>query len=507
MIKTSEPNAQQHYDICIIGGGINGVGIARDAAGRGLKVLVCEKNDLASATSSASSKLIHGGLRYLEHYEFRLVREALSERETLLNIAPHLVQPLRFVLPHEPHLRPAWMIRCGLFLYDHLAKRSDRLPGSSLIPLSKNNDYGAALKSKYTKGFIYSDCQVDDSRLVILNAKSAEQHGATILTRHQVTAVDHTNQHWYITITPENKPNFTVSANILINAAGPWVEQLDQLIRPQQEGNKLRLVQGSHIVVPRFYPGNHAYILQNKDNRIVFATPHRDHFTMIGTTDIDYKGDVNKVAISDEETDYLLTLINEYFDKPLTRTDIVSSWSGVRPLYNDSTGSASAVTRDYVFDLSGGNGSQQPPLLSIYGGKITTYRRLAEHALEKLAPFTHKSQAWTATEKLPGGNIDSPETFAQQLRQEYPWLSEALSLRYSKAYGTLSRDFLCQSNEDMGRHFGHDLYENEVNYLINHEWATTVEDILWRRTRLGLLLTTEQTQELSNYLTQHHTLN
>ncbi|NOL50481.1 glycerol-3-phosphate dehydrogenase [Pelistega europaea] len=495
----SSSSSQHQYDICIIGGGINGVGIARDAAGRGLKVLVCEQNDLASATSSASSKLIHGGLRYLEHYEFRLVREALSERETLLDIAPHLVQPLRFVLPHEPHLRPAWMIRCGLFLYDHLAKRSARLPGSSGISLSKENDYGKALKDHYTTGFIYSDCQVDDSRLVILNAMSARQHGATILTRSKVTAVSHDDQQWHITITKDNGSSFQASAKILINAAGPWVSQLEKLIRPQQAADKLRLVKGSHIVVPKFYPGNHAYILQNKDNRIVFATPFRDHFAMIGTTDVDYTGDPANVVISEEEILYLLELINGYFTKPLTRADVISAWSGVRPLYNDSTGSASAVTRDYVFDLSGGN-SSQPPLLSIYGGKITTYRRLAEHALEKLARFTGKPKAWTSTEKLPGGDIQTPEQFAQQLTQQYPWISDALAMRYTKAYGNLVHAFLSGNQADMGQNFGHDLYASEVNWLIEQEWALSVDDILWRRTRLGLLFTPQQKTVLENYI-------
>lgn len=497
----SSSSTQHQYDICIIGGGINGVGIARDAAGRGLKVLVCEQNDLASATSSASSKLIHGGLRYLEHYEFRLVREALSERETLLDIAPHLVQPLRFVLPHEPHLRPAWMIRCGLFLYDHLAKRSERLPGSYRIPLTRDNDYGKALKDQYTTGFIYSDCQVDDSRLVVLNAMSARQHGATILTRSKVSNVSHDATQWTVTVSKENGESFQITAKILINAAGPWVSQLEKLIRPEQTDNKLRLVKGSHIVVPKFYPGNHAYILQNKDNRIVFATPFREHFAMIGTTDVDYTGDPAKVAISEEEILYLLELINGYFAKPIARSEVISAWSGVRPLYNDSTGSASAVTRDYVFDLSGGN-SSQPPLLSIYGGKITTYRRLAEHALEKLARFTGKPKAWTATEKLPGGDISTPEQFAQQLTQQYPWVSEALALRYTKAYGNLAHAFLSGNQADMGQNFGHDLYASEVNWLIEQEWALSVEDVLWRRTRLGLLFDAQQKSALDSYIQQ-----
>lgn len=487
------------YDICIIGGGINGVGIARDAAGRGLRVLVCEQNDLASATSSASSKLIHGGLRYLEHYEFRLVREALSERETLLNIAPHLVQPLRFVLPHEPHLRPAWMIRCGLFLYDHLAKRSDRLPRSEKIELDPQSNYGQALKPQFTKGFIYSDCQVDDSRLVVLNAMSARQHGAMILTRSRCTSINHDGKTWAIKIEQANGLVQTAQAKILINAAGPWVAEVEKHIHATNEASKLRLVKGSHIVVPKFYPGDHAYILQNKDKRIVFATPYRHNFAMIGTTDIDYQGNPSDVAIDDDEIDYLLTLINAYFNEPLTRADIVSSWSGVRPLYNDRTGSASSVTRDYVFDLSGGNG-QQPVLLSIYGGKITTYRRLAEHTLEQLAPFTGKSKAWTASEVLPGGSIDSAENYAQQLVQQYGWLNEVLALRYTKAYGNLANAFISANHQEMGQNFGHDLYASEVNWLIEQEWAKSVDDILWRRTRLGLLFSPEQKEQLSAYV-------
>lgn len=493
------------YDILIIGGGINGVGIARDAAGRGLRVLVCEQHDFASATSSASSKLIHGGLRYLEHYEFRLVREALAEREVLLNIAPHLVQPLRFVLPHEKHLRPSWMICCGLFLYDHLAKRSPRLPGSKRISLHAQNDYGQALKPNYRTGFIYSDCQVDDARLVILNALSAQEKGATLRNRTKVLQAKADQGLWQATLQLPDGRTETVRARILVNAAGPWVSQVESTLRTEQSANKLRLVKGSHLVVPKFYPGDHAYILQNADNRIVFATPYREHFAMIGTTDVDFSGDPSQVRISLEEVDYLLNLINRYFAKPLTRQDVVSAWSGVRPLYNDSTGSASAVTRDYVFDLSGGNEpGQQPPLLSIYGGKITTYRRLAEHALEKLTPFTQRPQAWTANEPLPGGDIDNVENFAQSLCQRYTWLSPTLAHRYAKAYGTLCHRFLQANESDMGIHFGQGLYEAEVQWLLQHEWAHHSDDILWRRTKLGLLLNEGQEAHLTAYLLQQH---
>lgn len=492
---------RSHYDMCIIGGGINGIGIARDAAGRGMSVLLCEQHDLASATSSASSKLIHGGLRYLEHYEFRLVREALSERNVLLNIAPHIVEPLRFVLPHEPHLRPAWMIRCGLFLYDHLAKRSPQLRASSSLKLCPKNDYGKALKAQFKKGFMYSDCQVDDARLVILNAISAKQHGADILTQHKATHIEHDTKNWAITLQHNPLGNKTIHASILINAAGPWVANIEKLIQHKQHDNKLRLVKGSHIVVPKFYPGNHAYILQNKDKRIVFTTPYRDNFAMIGTTDIDYQSDPSNVRISEDEKSYLLELINTYFNTPLTHADIVSTWSGVRPLYNSNAGSASAVTRDYVFDVSGGDGSQ-PPLLSIYGGKITTYRRLAEHALEKLSRFTQKTKAWTATEKLPGGHIPSINGFAHTLSQQYPWLPEPLALRYTRAYGNLAHLFLTEHIEQMGQAFGHGLFAREVDYLIEKEWACSADDILWRRTKLGLLFNDTQKETLAHYITR-----
>ncbi len=487
-------------DILVIGGGINGTGIARDAVGRGLKVLLCEKQDLAGATSSASSKLIHGGLRYLEQYEFRLVREALAEREVLLANAPHIVHPMRFVLPHNKNLRPAWMIRIGLFLYDHLAKRSKNLPGSQQIPLANTSAYALPLNDAIKKGFVYSDCNVDDSRLVILNAMDAQSRGAQILTRCECIGLQTQSHTWLATLRHQDDTIRQVKAKILVNAAGPWVENIQNLVA--QHGNavagnsKLRLVKGSHLVTPRLYEGSHAYILQNKDKRIVFVTPYHNDFSMIGTTDVDFHGDPANVVISAEETDYLLQSVNAYFKQTIRHEDIVSTWSGVRPLYDDAQGNASTTTRDYVFDVSGGTDSS-PPLLSIFGGKITTYRKLAEHALEKLAPFTGKHQPWTSTAPLPGADLPNADInlFISQLQKDFPWLPEITIRRYARTYGTLTLAFLAGKNniESLGQHFGHDLYEVEVKWLQAHEWAYCAEDILWRRTRLGLYLTREQT--------------
>ncbi|MBK1781686.1 glycerol-3-phosphate dehydrogenase [Advenella sp. WQ 585] len=509
-MNTTAAQCIDNVDVLIIGGGINGTGIARDAAGRGLKVLLCEKQDLAGATSSASSKLIHGGLRYLEQYEFRLVREALAEREVLLHNAPHIVHPMRFVLPHNKNLRPAWMIRLGLFLYDHLAKRSKNLPGSQQIPLANTSAYALPLKDSIKKGFIYSDCNVDDSRLVILNAIDAQTRGAQILPRCECIGLKTQNNTWLATLRHQDGTTRIVQAKILVNAAGPWVDNIQNLAA--QHGSnatgkrKLRLVKGSHLVTPRLYEGTHAYILQNKDKRIVFVTPYRNDFSMIGTTDIDFHGDPANVAISAEETDYLLQSVNAYFKQAIRHEDIVSTWSGVRPLYDDAHGNASTTTRDYVFDVSGGTGSS-PPLLSVFGGKITTYRKLAEHALEKLAPFTGKPQPWTHAAPLPGADLPNADInlFISQLQKNFPWLPKSTASRYACAYGTLALLFLAEKNsiESLGQHFGHDLYETEVKWLQAHEWANCAEDILWRRTRLGLYFTPEQTLALQKWLKKH----
>ncbi|MFV9474887.1 glycerol-3-phosphate dehydrogenase [Advenella sp. RU8] len=506
-MHTTAAQYSDTVDILVIGGGINGTGIARDAVGRGLKVLLCEKQDLAGATSSASSKLIHGGLRYLEQYEFRLVREALAEREVLLGNAPHIVHPMRFVLPHNKNLRPAWMIRIGLFLYDHLAKRSKNLPGSQQIPLGNTSAYALPLNDTIQKGFLYSDCNVDDSRLVILNAMDAQNRGAQILTRCECIGLETKENTWLATLRHQDGSIRQVQAKILVNAAGPWVENIQNLLARHSskatDQSKLRLVKGSHLVTPKLYEGTHAYILQNKDKRIVFVTPYQNDFSMIGTTDVDFHGDPGTVAISPEETDYLLQSVNAYFKRPVRPEDIISTWSGVRPLYDDAQGNASTTTRDYVFDISGGTGSE-PPLLSIFGGKITTYRKLAEHALEKLAPFTGKHQAWTSTAPLPGADLPNADInlFTSQLQKDFPWLPKDTASRYARAYGTLALAFLAgkTSLESLGQHFGHDLYEVEVKWLQEHEWASCAEDILWRRTRLGLHFTPAQTLALQNWL-------
>nr|WP_249729924.1 glycerol-3-phosphate dehydrogenase [Chelatococcus sp. YT9] len=477
----------------VIGGGVNGVGIARDAVGRGLKVILCERDDLASATSSASSKLIHGGLRYLEQYEFRLVREALAEREVLLGIAPHIVRPLRFVLPHNATLRPAWMIRVGLFLYDHLAKRS-RLPGSRGVNLRQGAE-GAPLKKELTKGFVYSDCAVDDSRLVVLNAMDAAQRGAEILTRTACTDARREGALWRATLAGEDGRTRHIKARALVNAAGPWVTDVLQHVLHANSRDHLRLVQGSHIVVPRLYEGDHAYILQNPDERIVFVIPYHDAYTLIGTTDVPYDGDPAVAAISPAETLYLCASVSRYFARQVEPDDVVWSYSGVRPLYDDaaqntSSDNPSTVTRDYVFDVSGG-GDGTAPLLSVFGGKLTTYRRLAEHALEKLAPFLDAPvTGWTKAAPLPGGDLGqvSIESFARDFAARHAWLPADLASRYVHSYGTLAATLVgdARSLADLGEHFGSGLYAREADYLVAHEWARSPDDILERRTKLVL---------------------
>jgi len=509
MTSPAAPSYDYDVDLMIVGGGINGVGIARDAAGRGLSVLLCEQNDLASATSSNSSKLIHGGLRYLENYEFRLVREALSERDVLLSNAPHIVHPLRFVLPHNRHLRPAWMIRIGMFLYDNLARRSARLPGSRRLTL-RSAAQGVALKTDITTGFEYSDARVDDSRLVVLNAMDARQRGATILTRTRCIGLQKANGHWLVRMRAENGETVTARARVLVNAAGPWVEALQRLTSPagttDKPASKLRLVKGSHFTVPRMYEGDWAYILQNPDGRIVFVIPYQEQYSLVGTTDVVFEGDPATVKISEEEIAYLCDTVNGYFKTPISAADITWTYSGVRPLYDDQAGSASAVTRDYVFDVNTGQ-QGDPVLLSIFGGKITTYRRLAEHALEKLAPHTGKALAWTARAVLPGGDMPQadPQAYERTFTSRFPWLAPALAHRYIYTYGTLAERILggASSVADLGQDFGCGLFECEVQWLVDHEWARTADDILWRRTRLGLTATPQTVQKLTDWLGQH----
>jgi glycerol-3-phosphate dehydrogenase len=480
-------NKDEPYDLLIIGGGINGVGIARDAAGRGFKVLLVEQDDLASGTSSASSKLVHGGLRYLEQYEFKLVRESLAEREVLLSLAPHIVWPLRFVLPHDAGLRPAWMIRAGLFLYDHLTSRS-RLPGSRGLDLT-HDPAGAPLKPAFTRGFAYSDCWVEDSRLVALNALDAAERGATIRTRCRFVSAAPEQGCWRATIAGKSGPTETIQARILVNAAGPWVDAVMRDGLGRTGPPRLRLVKGSHIVVPRLYAGEQAYILQNRDRRIVFVIPFEQHFTLIGTTDEFFEGDPAQAAISAAETDYLCEAASRFLKAPVRPGDVAWSYAGVRPLYDDAAADPSTMTRDYAFDVVAGEGS--PPVLSVFGGKITTYRRLAEHALAKLQPFLPgMAAAWTAGTPLPGGDIPDGnfDLFHASLCRRKPWLPVDLAWRLARAYGTRVESLLGDAArlQDLGRELGAGLSEREVDYLVREEWARTAEDILWRRSRLGL---------------------
>lgn len=493
------------FDIAVIGGGVNGCGIARDAAGRGYSVLLAEKGDLASGTSSASTKLVHGGLRYLEHYEFRLVREALSEREVLLQAAPHIIWPLRFVLPHHRGLRPAVLIRLGLWLYDHLGGRKI-LPGSRGLDLTRD-EAGKPLKAEFTRGFEYSDCWVDDARLVVLNARDAADRGADIRVGTELVAAVRHADHWELTLedksTGERK---SATAKVLVNAAGPWVSDVLQRAKRTNSTASVRLVKGSHIVVPSLFAHDRAYIFQNADRRIIFAIPYEQDFTLIGTTDIDYQGDPAAVAIDAEETNYLCEAASAYFKAPVSPSDVVWTYSGIRPLYNEGNVSAQEVTRDYVLDLDGRNG--EPKLLNIFGGKITTFRHLAEDALKRLAPhLPAKGRPWTSKASLPGGDfpVNGIGALIGALEQEFPALPKKMLQRLVRAYGTRSRKVLdgVRLLEDMGVSFGGSLYEREVRYLVSEEWARTAEDILWRRSKLGLRLTTEERGRLAEWLANH----
>ncbi|MEE9273304.1 MAG: glycerol-3-phosphate dehydrogenase [Robiginitomaculum sp.] len=472
-------------DLLIIGGGINGTGIARDASGRGLSVVLCEKNDLASGTSSKSSKLIHGGLRYLEYGEFRLVREALRERETLMRIAPHLVSPLRIVLPHHKGLRPKWMLRLGLLIYDHLGGRRS-LPGTKVANLHTGDEAGV-LKPEFQTGFVFSDCRVDDARLVVANALGAKERGADIRTRTKCTGLDHNGKIWTAVLSdhPSGKSK-TVQARCIINASGIRVDEMVELALVHKAEDHLRLVKGSHIVTNRLYPSRHLYMFQNKDGRIIFAIPYEQNFTLIGTTDAPYELSDGSIEISQAETEYLIKSANDYFAASISKADIVWSYAGVRPLYDNKKQSASAVTRDYVFDVMDEN---MPPILSIFGGKITTYRELSEHALRKLKKyFPDMGKDWTGKSPLPGGGMVEFDQFVKTQEVKYPWLETAHLLRLCRSYGTSIEALLegAKSYNDMGQRFGGTLTELETHYLIKHEWAKTANDILWRRTKTGL---------------------
>ncbi|MGJ4949783.1 glycerol-3-phosphate dehydrogenase [Bradyrhizobium sp. HKCCYLS20291] len=487
-------------DLAVIGGGINGGGIARDAAGRGLKVLLCEKDDFAEGTSSRSGKLIHGGLRYLEYYEFRLVREALIEREVLLASAPHIIWPMRFVLPHSPEQRPAWLVRTGLFLYDHLGGRK-QLPASRNVDLAHEPE-GAPLRPEFQRGFEYSDCWVDDARLVILNLVEAARKGAVILPRTRAVSARREGDCWQLEMRSESGELRTVRAKALVNAAGPWVQDVVQGVAGLNSAHNVRLVKGSHLVVPKFWSGSQAYLLQNTDRRVIFVNPYETDLALIGTTDIVHDGRAEDVAIDDRETDYLLAVLDRYFRAAPGRADIIHAFSGVRPLYDDNADNPSAVTRDYVFEVHGSDG--QPPLLSIFGGKITTFRKLAEHALERLGPwFPQMGPAWTAGACLPGGDLGSSfDRFLADLTNEYAGVPREVVAHYARLYGSCARDLLgpARNADDLGRHFGGTFYERELTYLREREWAVTAADVLDRRTKHGLHLSRAEREAFELYL-------
>jgi glycerol-3-phosphate dehydrogenase len=495
------------FDLAIIGGGVNGCGIARDAAGRGNSVFLCEMNDLASGTSSCSTKLVHGGLRYLEYYEFRLVREALVEREILWQIAPHIIRPLRFVLAHHAGLRPAWLLRLGLFLYDHIGGRH-LLPPTRSVDLAHDAVGRPLIPNRYTRGFEYSDCFVDDARLVVLNARDAADRGAEIRTRTRAAEIRQVDGIWQLTT--ENIATFertTIRARVLINAGGPWVENVLASGSGVNARAKVRLVQGSHIVVKKLYEHDRAYMFQNADGRIVFVTPYQDDFTLIGTTDRDYHGDPAKVKATAEEISYLCDSVSEYLAKPVRPEDVVWNYAGVRPLYDDGASEAKAATRDYVFELDTPGGA---PLLSIYGGKITTYRRLAEEALERLEPYLRSAKAregWTAKSPLPGGDMDvsALPALTAQLRRNYPFLTQEHASRLAHAYGTHAPKLLghAKSLADLGESFGATLTAAEVKYLMASEWAMTVDDVVWRRSKLGLRLSRAEMAAIDDWIAAH----
>ncbi|MFZ6820642.1 glycerol-3-phosphate dehydrogenase [Undibacterium sp. Ji22W] len=506
-------SVQYQCDLLIVGGGINGVGIARDAAGRGLSVVLCEKDDLAAHTSSASSKLIHGGLRYLEYYEFSLVRKALLEREDLLRLAPHLISPLRFVMPLSPGLRPAWLLRLGLFVYDHLAPRQ-LLAGTENVQFSQHFS-GKCLKSYLKKGFLYSDAWVDDARLVILNALDAAERGANILTHTRCDRLVQNDGRWLAHLsqkTPEGVRTIEVNAACVVNATGAWAAQVQQLSDPGMQAKKLRLIKGSHIVVKKLFEHSYAYIFQHPDGRIVFAIPYETEFTLIGTTDFEYKGNLDNLQISTQEIAYLCELSNQYFQQQIAATDVIHSYSGVRPLVDDGHVDAKSITRDYKLEYVQ-NGA---PILHVFGGKITTYRRLAEDAMSQIAPYFNQAlSTWTKSACLPGGDIVSKQPnnenliqlpqFLARCQQQYHWLPAATVLRMVHAYGSRIHVVLadCFNEAGMGEQILPGLYACEVKYLLTVEFANSAQDILWRRSKLGLHLTKDAEKVLDDWIVSH----
>ncbi|MBL1420070.1 MAG: glycerol-3-phosphate dehydrogenase [Alphaproteobacteria bacterium] len=496
---------QDILDIFIIGGGINGVGIARDAAGRGLNVMLVEQADLASATSSASSKLIHGGLRYLEYYQFALVRKALIEREILLNSAPHIIWPARFVIPHNQHQRPKWLVRLGLFLYDSLNLKQ-KLKFSRSVNLTKEA-YGDAIKTEYTAGFVYSDCRVHDSRLVVLNAQDAANNGASINTHTSFISAKRDGKLWQITY-KKNDQTHQVQAKVLINAAGPWVDGINQKKLKLKVKGGTRLITGSHIIVPKIYEGEHCYLFQNEDNRIVFAIPYENDFTMIGTTDKAFDGDnAHKVKISKQETEYLCEIANQYFEQQITPKDVKWSFSGVRSLFDDHAKDAKSVTRDYILDIERDAANpDSPPLLTVYGGKITTFRHLGQAACHKLRIFLpHMGLDWTRDATLPGGDINDSRNMAEfitTLENKYDFLPQSLIKRLATHYGSKVHQMLsnAQNIKALGAHMGYDIYAVELDYVMAHEWVTCADDFIWRRTRLGLHIDKKVITKIENYI-------
>lgn len=493
---------ETEVDVFVIGGGVNGTGIARDAAGRGYSVMLAEMNDLASGTSSAATKLVHGGLRYLEYYKFRLVQEALAEREVLWAAAPHIIWPLRFVLPRVRGMRPAWLLRLGLFVYDHLGGRK-LLPATKTLDLS-DDPAGRPLKPEYRVAFEYSDGWVDDSRLVVLNARDAANRGATVLTRTRVVSARRTGDRWSIVMEDtDSGARQTATARLLVNAAGPWVDEVIVAAMGQNGARNVRLVKGSHIVTRRLYEHDRCYFFQNHDGRPIFAIPYENDYTLIGTTDLDHEGKPADVKISEQETDYLLAAVNAYFAKPVTRDDIIWSYAGVRPLFDDGAGASKEATRDYVLKLA--DDDNAPPLINVFGGKLTTYRRLAQKAVDMIGEaIGAKGPAWTRTGTLPGGDFPATgyEALVRKLTAAYPALEGSLIRRLARAYGTRTMTLLgeARTTVDLGLHFGAGLYAREVDYLMTEEWAVTAEDVLWRRGKLGLRVAREDEQRLTDYM-------
>ncbi|MEQ8480533.1 MAG: glycerol-3-phosphate dehydrogenase [Hoeflea sp.] len=492
------------YDVFVVGGGINGCGVARDAAGRGYSVGLAEMNDLGSGTSSWSTKLIHGGLRYLEHYEFRLVREALIEREVLLRMAPHIIRPMRFVLPYHKGMRPAWLLRLGLFLYDHLGGRK-LLPGTRVLNLT-SDPAGEVLRNQFTKAFEYSDCIVNDARLVVLNAMDARNKGAEIFTRTKLISARKSADGWALRLQASETGTIReVAAKLIVNAGGPWVDEILRAAAGENKAANVRLVQGSHIVIRRKFDHPKAYFFQNSDERIFFAIPYEQDYTLIGTTDRDFEGDPSNASIAEDEISYLCDGASQYFKDPVTRGDIVWTFSGVRPLYDDGASKAQEATRDYVLRT---DGSGDARVINIFGGKITTYRRLAEALLAKVEDAIGlRGSPWTMNSALPGGEfaVDEYEDVLSTISASYPFLDVTNCERLVRAYGLKCREILAgaKSFEDMGEHFGHGLTAAEVRYLISQEWAWTSADVLWRRSKLGIRFTQEQTGRLETYMREY----